>query len=385
MPAIIKSARKVCQLTECLKKKAEKTLLLTDVFVNCIIAEISSEQAKAHAWSRVKKLTVEHPRDRQNTVSPDAFFIAAGGHDQEVYVNRNLLSEKNTDTQKVAVRVSMVSIIGNLLLTAFKFLAGILAHSGAMVSDAVHSASDVISSVIVIAGVKVAAKTEDEHHPYGHERFESVAAIVLAAILVVVGGTIGINAIKTIASGSYKEMQIPGMLALIASIVSIVAKTAMFFYTRVNANAILSTALKAEAWHHLSDALSSVGALIGIGGAMLGVAVLEPIASLVICIMILKAAIDIFRDAIDQMVDHSCDEEMEKRIRECIESQSGVEGIDLLHTRMFGNKVYVDVEIAVNADCSLREGHEIAEKVHDALEDNFGQIKHVMVHVNPAE
>ena len=169
---------------------------------------------------------------------------------QEDLVDRELLTEKNENVQKVAVRVSMVSIIGNLVLTIFKFLAGILAHSGAMVSDAVHSASDIVSSIIVIIGVKIAGKQEDENHPYGHERFESVAAIILAVILVVVGGTIGINAIKTIASGSYKEMQTPGMLALIASIVSIVAKTAMFFYTRVNANKILSTALKAEAWHH---------------------------------------------------------------------------------------------------------------------------------------
>ena len=304
---------------------------------------------------------------------------------QEDLVDRELLTEKNENVQKVAVRVSMVSIIGNLVLTIFKFLAGILAHSGAMVSDAVHSASDIVSSIIVIVGVKIAGKQEDENHPYGHERFESVAAIILAVILVVVGGTIGINAIKTIASGSYKEMQTPGMLALIASIVSIVAKTAMFFYTRVNANKILSTALKAEAWHHLSDALSSVGALIGIGGAMLGVAVLEPIASGVICIMILKAAIDIFRDAIDQMVDKSCDAETEKNIRNCIKGQEGVDYIDMLHTRMFGNKIYVDVEIAVDPNKSLREGHEIAERVHDALEENFSQIKHVMVHVNPVE
>ena len=224
---------------------------------------------------------------------------------------------------------------------------------------------------------------------HGRKNYTVMIAIlgilILAVILVVVGGTIGINAIKTIASGSYKEMQTPGVLALIASIVSIVAKTAMFFYTRVNANKILSTALKAEAWHHLSDALSSVGALIGIGGAMLGVAVLEPIASGVICIMILKAAIDIFRDAIDQMVDKSCDEETEKSIRECIKSQSGVEYVDMLHTRKFGNKIYVDVEIAVDPARTLMEGHDIAEQVHDALEKNFSQIKHVMVHVNPVE
>lgn len=300
-------------------------------------------------------------------------------------MNRELLSNSSTSAQKVAVRVSVVSIAGNLLLTVFKFLAGIFAHSGAMVSDAVHSASDVVSSIIVIIGVKAAARKEDEGHPYGHERFESVAAVVLAAILVIVGGTIGISALESIIDGSYREMQMPGTLALIAAIVSIVCKTAMFFYTRVNAKAIHSTALKAEAWHHLSDALSSVGALIGIGGAMLGVSVLEPAASILICLLILKAAVDIFRDAINQMVDKACDEETVKKLQECIESQEGVEDIDLLNTRMFGNKIYVDVEIAVNAERTLKEGHDIAEKVHDALEENFSQIKHVMVHVNPAD
>lgn len=298
-------------------------------------------------------------------------------------MQRHLLRDKNKDTQAVAVRVSLVSVIGNLLLTVFKLLAGILAHSGAMVSDAIHSASDVISSIIVIIGVKIAGRKADEVHPYGHERFESVAAILLAVVLAVVGGTIGISALESIFDGSYLEHQTPGMLALIASVVSIAAKTGMFFYTRINAAAIRSTALKAEAWHHLSDALSSVGALIGIGGAMLGAAVLEPIASFVICVLILKAAVDIFREAINQLVDRACDEEEEERIRACVEGQEGVQRIDLLHTRLFGNKVYVDVEIAVDGSCTLQEGHDIAEQVHDALEKNFSEIKHVMVHVNP--
>ena len=175
------------------------------------------------------------------------------------------------------------------------------------------------------------------------------------------------------------------MLALIAAIVSIVGKGGMFAYTRYYARAIRSTALKAEAWHHLSDALSSVGALIGIGGAMLGVAVLEPIASIVICLMILKAAVDIFREAIDQMVDKACDKKTEEQIRSCILMQDGVQGIDLLQTRQFGNKIYVDTEICADRSLSLEEGHAIAERVHAALEESFPEIKHVMVHVNPAK
>ena len=293
--------------------------------------------------------------------------------------------KENRTEQEIAVRVSIVSIFGNLILTVFKLFAGIFAHSGAMVSDAIHSASDVVSSIVVIVGVKIAGKQADEDHPYGHERFESVAAIILATILVIVGGGIGVKAVQSIINGSYKTMELPGLLALIASIVSILSKGAMFLYTRNNAIKIRSSALKAEAWHHLSDALSSVGALIGIGGAMLGVPVMEPIASAVICVMILKAAADIFKEAMNQMLDRSAGEDMEKKIRNCIEEQKGVLGVDMLQTRMFGNKVYVDIEICLDRNLSLEAAHEIAEQVHDALEREFPQIKHVMVHVNPSD
>ena len=212
----------------------------------------------------------------------------------------------------VATRVSMVSILGNLLLTVFKLIAGILAHSGAMISDAIHSASDVVSSFVVIIGVRIAAKAPDEGHPYGHERFECVAAMVLAAILVLAGGGIGVEAVRKIAGA--EALAVPGTLALAAAAVSIVSKEAMFWYTRGNARKIDSTALMAEAWHHRSDALSSVGALIGIAGARMGFPVLEPVASLIICLLVLKVAVEIFKDAIDRIVDHACDAEMEARL-----------------------------------------------------------------------
>ena len=298
-------------------------------------------------------------------------------------MNNLRYKKESQNSSKIAVKVSVVSIIGNLILTFFKLFAGIFAHSGAMVSDAIHSASDVVSSIVVIIGVKISEKKEDEDHPYGHERFESVAAIILSVMLVVVGGGIGLRAVQSIINGSYLNMEVPGMLALIASGVSIVSKTAMFFYTRKNAKKIQSPALKADAWHHLSDALSSVGALIGIGGAMLGVAVMEPIASAIICIMILKAAADIFIDAMNQMLDKSAGEEIEQEIRDCAEKQEGVLGVDLLHTRMFGNKIYVDIEICLDRNLTLEKAHAIAETVHAALEKNFPRIKHVMVHVNP--
>ena len=286
--------------------------------------------------------------------------------------------------QKTAVRVSLVSIVGNLLLSLFKLLAGLLAHSGAMVSDAVHSASDVLSSLIVIVGVRLAGREADREHPYGHERYECVAAIVLAVILLVTGLFIGHGAIETI-TGRASEAEVPGLLALIAAAVSIVCKEGMFWYTRAHARRIDSGALMAEAWHHRSDALSSVGALIGIAGARMGYPVLDPVASLIICFFIAKAAFDIFRDATARMVDHSCSDETEAALKACALEQEGVLGVDLLQTRVFGSRIYVDIEIRADGGITLRASHEIAERVHAAIERRFPKVKHIMVHVNPAE
>ena len=287
--------------------------------------------------------------------------------------------------EKMAVKVSAVSIVGNILLSVFKLLAGVIAHSGAMISDAVHSASDVFSSIIVIIGVKLSARDSDDDHPYGHERLECVAAIVLAVILLITGLFIGSEAIQNITSGNYGELAIPGVPALVAAVVSIVVKEAMFHYTKYYAVKLDSGAVMADAWHHRSDALSSVGALIGIAGSRMGLPVLDSIASLVICLFIAKAAYDIFKDAVEKMVDHSCDKETEQALRECVLSQEGVIGIDMLSTRVFGNKIYADIEISADGSRTLRESHEIAERVHSVIEQDFPKVKHIMVHVNPAD
>lgn len=287
------------------------------------------------------------------------------------------------DFQKTANRVASVSIIGNLILSAFKLLAGIIAHSGAMISDAVHSASDVFSSIVVVIGIRISSKESDRDHPYGHERMECVAAIILATILLMTGLSIGIDAVRTIIGGNYEDLAIPGMLALVAAVISIVTKEAMFWYTKINAKRIDSSALMADAWHHRSDALSSVGALIGIAFARIGFPIMDSIASLVICLFIVKAAYDIFRDAVDKMVDHACDEETEAQIRTCAANQEGVLRIDDLRTREFGNKIYVDIEISADGNHTLWEAHDIAEQVHDQLEEQYPKVKHVMVHVNP--
>ena len=289
------------------------------------------------------------------------------------------------DFERDATRVSMVGVVGNLILSLFKAFAGIFAHSGAMISDAVHSASDVFSSFIVMIGVRFSARASDENHPYGHERFECVAAIVLAVVLFITGLFIGIRALGDITGGNYQNLTVPGVLSLIAAIVSIVTKEAMYWYTRAYALRYDSSALMANAWHHRSDALSSIGALIGIAGARMGFPVLDPIASLVICFFIAKAAYDIFKDAIDKMVDHSCDKETEEALRACAAEQEGVIRVDVLHTRVFGNKVYVDIEICADGSQTLSEAHRIAEQVHNAIEQTFPKVKHIMVHVNPAE
>ena len=288
----------------------------------------------------------------------------------------------NMDFEKTSTRVSLVSVAGNTALALFKFLAGILAHSGAMISDAVHSASDVLSSFIVIIGVKLSVKAADREHPYGHERFECVAAIILAVVLAMTGLLIGVRAVENIGA---QTQTAPGLLALIAAAVSIAAKEAMYWYTRYYARRLNSAALMANAWHHRSDALSSIGALIGIGGARLGYPIMEPIASLVICVFILKAAYDIFKDATGKMVDRACDAETEKRLRDCVSAEPEVLGIDRLQTREFGNRVYVDLEICLDGSLSLVEAHSIAERVHDRIEREFPTVKHIMVHVNPYE
>ncbi len=294
------------------------------------------------------------------------------------------MEKENQGYERAVMRVSRVSIAANLVLTLFKLAAGALAHSGAMISDAIHSASDVFSTVVVIVGVRISNRASDRDHPYGHERLECVASIVLATILAVTGLGIGYSAADKIMGGNYGQLAVPGVLALVAAGVSIAVKEAMYWYTRCYAKKLDCGALMADAWHHRSDALSSVGALIGIAGARMGYPILDPAASLAICVFIEKAAYDIFMDAVDKMVDKACDDEVEAQLRDCAAAQEGVLGVDLLRTRVFANKIYVDIEIRVDGDKKLREAHGIAEDVHDAIERTFPRVKHIMVHVNPA-
>ncbi|MBQ1941204.1 MAG: cation diffusion facilitator family transporter [Selenomonadaceae bacterium] len=286
--------------------------------------------------------------------------------------------------KEIAMHVSAVSVAVNIGLSVIKLIAGIVANSGAMISDAVHSASDVFSTVIVMVGVHLASKQSDKEHPYGHDRLECEAAIILAVLLFLTGVGIGISGIEKITSGDTSTLEVPGMLALGAAIVSIVVKELMYWYTINAAIKIKSGALMADAWHHRSDALSSIGALLGILGARMGYPILDPIASLLICVMIAKAAWEIFDDAMGKMVDTACPEKVQQEMRKVIMANAKVLSIDDLKTRLFGSKMYVEVEIGVEATLTLIEAHNIAEGVHSSIEKNFPDVKHCMVHVNPA-
>ena len=298
-------------------------------------------------------------------------------------MTNSMTKDSSRDPQTIVNRVTSIGIIGNIVLSLFKFFAGIIGHSSAMVSDAIHSLSDVFATFIAWLGIKLSMQAPDKEHPYGHERLECVASLLLGAILFGTGLMIGLSGLKTIFAGHYENLQAPGAVALVAAVVSIATKEGMFWYTRYYAKVLNSAAFMADAWHHRSDALSSIGSLIGIGGAMLGFPILDPIASVAIAICIIKVAFDILKDAVSKMLDTACSDEYEQKLSDFISSQEGVDRIDMLHTRMFGNKIYIDAEIAVDGDKSLTEAHAIAEHVHHQVEKNFDNIKHIMIHVNP--
>lgn len=281
---------------------------------------------------------------------------------------------------RIGNKISIVTILVNIVLTSLKIFAGIISQSNAMIADAIHSLSDVISTFAVMIGLHLAGRPADEDHPYGHEKMEPVMAKILALILLVTAFGIGYSGIQRIYAGNYAA---PGIIALYAALLSIVVKEWMYHYTVKGAKKIESAALMADAWHHRSDALSSVGALIGIGGARLGYRVLDPLASLLICILIIKVSVDIYLRSVNQLVDHAGDKQTIEDIRADIMGTEGVICINTLKTRVHVNKLYVDVDLAVEGTLSVTEGHIIAEKVHDKIENGHYKVKHCMVHIDP--
>jgi len=287
--------------------------------------------------------------------------------------------------KKILRQVTSVGITGNIVLVLLKLYAGIAGKSGAMVSDAIHSLSDVFATFVAFIGVRISRKTPDRAHPYGHDRFECLASMTLGLILLGTGLGIGISGVRTIAAGNYDTLETPAVIALVAAVISIVSKEAMFWYTRHYAKNLNSSAFMADAWHHRSDALSSVGSLVGIAGARMGFPVMDALACVVICLCILKVGFDIFRDAVVKMLDTSCGEQWDAEMAEFIAAQLGVDRVDLLQSRKFGDKIYLDAEISVDGSLPLVEAHRIAEQVHDTVEHACPEIKHIMIHENPTE
>ena len=280
------------------------------------------------------------------------------------------------NTERVAIKVSVVSIITNIFLTVIKFIIGIISNSKALISDAVHSLSDVLSTFVVIIGVKLSNKDADEMHPYGHERLECAASIILAVMLFLTGLAILVAGVKNVISGKVVPITAT-FFAIATALISIIVKEAMYWYTKNNAKKINSTALLADAYHHRSDSLSSVGSLIGIIGVRLGYKLLDTIASVIISLFIIKAAFEIFKDAIDKMVDKSCDDDTLYRIKKIIYKNKNVKNIDDLKTRQFGSKYYVDVEIAVDKSMNITDAHEVAQNVHDMIEEKIPFVRKV--------
>ena len=283
--------------------------------------------------------------------------------------------------QNIGVRVSTITLIINTLLFVFKFIAGLIAHSQAMISDAIHSLTDSITTIIVIFGLVMSSKKADKEHPYGHERIESVFAIILSFILLVTGLSIGYMGIKAVFFSG--KLVAPGYIALWAAIISIIVKEIMFHYTMRTAKKIASSSMEADAWHHRSDALSSIGSFIGILGARLGLPILDPLCSILICILIVKASIEIFLQAIEEMLDTACDDETNKQIVDVILSMNEDIKIYNLKTRMFGSKIYIDADIAFDGNMTLNDANAIAQKIHHKIEKKFKLVKHCNIHIMP--
>lgn len=289
--------------------------------------------------------------------------------------------------EKTIYRVTIVGSVVNLLLVVFKFVAGIFGRSSAMVADAVHSMSDLFSDVVVLFFVKLSSKPEDVDHAYGHGKYETLASVVVGLLLLAVGIGIfydGAVSVFNFFRGDMPEQ--PGWLALVAAVGSIVAKEWLFRYTIGYARKLDSPALKANAWHHRSDALTSVATLIGVGGAMaLGVrgSVLDPLAAVVVSFFILKAAYDLMKPGIDELMEKSLPAEECEKIEQIILSTPGVEGFHHLRTRRVGNHVAIDLHVKMFGGMSLRDAHDIASEVERRIKTKFGADTFIGVHMEP--
>lgn len=291
--------------------------------------------------------------------------------------------ERNRQIYKVTLVGGMV----NVLLLVFKFVAGILGHSAAMVADAVHSLSDFVTDIIVIVFVHISGKPKDKSHDYGHGKYETLAMTFIgAALLAVALGIVFSGIVKIVAWGHGQDLQAPGTLALWAALLSVVLKEGTFRYSMKEAHRLNSQAVEANAWHHRSDALSSIGTALGIGGAIfLGQrwTVLDPVASVVVGLFIIKVSFFLLRDGIGDLMEQSLPDEVEQEILQLAASVEGVEEPHDLCTRRIGNHYAIELHILMDGDIPLREAHDKASEVEDLLRQHYGEDTHVAVHVEP--
>lgn len=288
------------------------------------------------------------------------------------------------DRSKLIYKVSVISIVANVFLTIFKAIFGLMFNSFSLVSDAIHSLSDVFSTFVVMIGTHFAKKEIDDDHNYGHEKYESLAGVFLSVFLIVIAGVTLSNAVvRVMEIFNGVSFATPSVFALIAAFVSVVVKECMFRYTVNVAEKVKSPALKADAWHHRSDAFSSIASFIAILGSMAGLQICDPIGSFIICILIFKVAVEILKESVDQITDKAAPTELTNEIKSTILENKDVMSISEIKTRAHASKLYVDVSITVDKDISVFDSHEIAEKLHKDIESTYEDVLHLTVHVEP--
>lgn len=291
------------------------------------------------------------------------------------------------EREKELTRVTLVGSIGNLLLLSFKFVAGIVGHSAAMVADAAHSLSDFVTDIVVLVFIRIGSRPQDASHDYGHGKFETLATLFVALGLVAAALSIIISGVLQFIRWLQGEtLQMPGMLALWAALLSIVIKEVLFRYTLRVGKKNNSPAVIANAWHHRSDALSSIGAAIGIGGALLlgkKWAVLDPLASILVGLMLLRVSWDLLKTSINELTDSSLPEEVEKEIEEIICRQEQVHEPHNLRTRRIGNRIAIEAHVRLDGNMPLQEAHEIVSRMEQELRARFGAKTLITIHMEP--
>lgn len=291
------------------------------------------------------------------------------------------------EREKELTRVTLIGGLGNLALLAFKFVAGIVGRSSAMIADAVHSLSDFVTDIIVLLFVRIGSKPQDSSHDYGHGKFETLATFFVALALIAAAiGIIATGAVKFARWLNGESLPSPGRIALWAALVSIAVKELLFRYTVARGKALDSSVVVANAWHHRSDALSSIGAAIGIGGALLlgeRWTVLDPLASIVVGGMLVKVALDLLKGSVWELTDSSLPEETEREVEDIICSFPQVSQPHNLRTRRIGNRVAIEVHVRMDGNMPLRQAHEIVSQMEQGLKDRFGKDSLVTIHMEP--